>query len=72
MLEQLKQDLEYMMIPVIMLTSSNNEADIARSYKAHAASYIQKPIGYEEFIKLINIFTNYWSTVNSPPQNSSQ
>jgi len=67
-LETLKEDLEYMAIPVIMLTTSKNEDDIARSYRKHAASYIQKPIKYEEFLKFVDAFCSYWQTVVKSPK----
>ena len=66
-LETLKKDLEYMMIPVIMLTSSKNEDDITRSYRNHAASYIHKPIDYDEFVKVVNGFCLYWHNINEFP-----
>ena len=66
-LEELKKDLEYMRIPVIMLTSSKNQEDIVKSYQNHAASYIQKPINYEEFVEVIKVFTSYWHRINKFP-----
>ncbi|MFC1624051.1 response regulator [Candidatus Omnitrophota bacterium] len=63
-LETLKKDLEYMTIPVIMLTSSKNQEDIVKSYRSHAASYIQKPIKYEEFVDVIKVFASYWHRIN--------
>ncbi|MFC1666483.1 response regulator [Candidatus Omnitrophota bacterium] len=66
-LETLKKDLEYMTIPVIMLTSSKNQEDIVRSYRNHAASYIQKPVSYEEFVDVIKVFSFYWHNINKLP-----
>lgn len=66
-LETLKKDLEYMTIPIIMLTSSKNQEDIVRSYRNHAASYIQKPINYKEFIDVIKVFSFYWHNINRLP-----
>ncbi len=67
LLERLKQDLQYNFIPVIMLTSSKNEEDIARSYRGGAASYIPKPINYDEFVKVIDGFNYYWRVINKLP-----
>lgn len=66
-LERLKQDLQYNFIPVIMLTSSKNEADIAKSYRGGAASYIPKPINYEEFVNVVDGFNYYWRVINKLP-----
>ncbi len=66
-LDVLKKDIEYMMIPVIMLTSSKNQEDIVKSYRKHAASYIPKPINYEEFVNVIKVFSFYWRNVNKFP-----
>ena len=66
-LETLKKDPEYNFIPVVMLTSSKQEEDIVRSYKTGAASYMPKPINFEEFVKCIDTFNFYWRIVNKLP-----
>ena len=66
-LKVLKEDFQYQSIPVIMLTSSNNEEDVAKSYKYGATSYIQKPVNYEAFVKIIKGFNFYWHIVNKLP-----
>jgi two-component system response regulator len=63
-LERIKSDLQYSYIPVIMLTSSRNEEDIAKSYKNGAASFIAKPVDYEEFVKIVDGFNYYWHIIN--------
>ena len=67
-LKILKESLEYSFIPVIMFTSSKNEEDIARSYKSGAASYIPKPVDYEEFVKIVDGFNYYWRVMNKLPR----
>lgn len=66
-LDRLKNDLQYNFIPVVMLTSSKNEEDIAKSYKIGASSYIPKPVSYEEFLKVVDGFNYYWHTANKLP-----
>lgn len=66
-LEKLKDHPEYKKIPVIMLTSSNREEDIVKSYEHGACSYITKPVGYEEFVEKIEQFNLYWSLVSKTP-----
>src|SRR6201992_3752371 len=52
-LAQLKQDPELLDVPVVMLTTSQAEEDILRSYKLHANAYISKPVDFENFIAAI-------------------
>lgn len=66
-LKKLKSDAETDFIPVVMLTSSKNEQDVMKSYKGGAASYIQKPVTYDEFVKVVNVFNFYWHIVNKLP-----
>ena len=66
-LEVLKGDEHYKYIPIIMLTSSKNEKDILQSYGYGAASYIQKPVVFEEFIQVVDGFNFYWHIINKLP-----
>ncbi|WP_226004504.1 response regulator [Natrinema salinisoli] len=49
-------------IPVIVMTSSASEEDIARSYDLHANAYVQKPVEPDEFIELGRSFEDFWLT----------
>ncbi|MFC1699269.1 response regulator [Candidatus Omnitrophota bacterium] len=71
-LEKIKGDLEYNFIPVIMLTSSRNEEDVARSYSGGAASFIPKPVSYEQFVKVVEGFTFYWRMINKLPSSKTK
>lgn len=51
-------------IPVIVLTSSEAERDVARAYDNHANSYLVKPANYENFVALMNQIGLYWSDWN--------
>ena len=66
-LKKLKSDAQTDFIPVIMLTSSKNEQDVLKSFKEGAASYIQKPVTYEEFVQVVNVFNFYWHIINKLP-----
>ena len=59
-LRAIKESDELKMIPVIMLTTSATERDIARAYHAHANSYLVKLVGCEEFKALIDTLCLYW------------
>ncbi len=57
-------------IPVIMLSTSTSEKDIADSYKNHANSYISKPADLDKFFEVIQKIENYWiSIVHLPKKN---
>lgn len=56
----IKQDPKLRKIPVIILTSSKAEEDIAKSYDLHANCYISKPVDFEQFISLAQTIENFW------------
>lgn len=65
-LKKLKSDEKLAPIPVIILTVSKRDKDIARSYNSGAAGYITKPIDFSEFVKTIEVVNNYWSICEIP------
>ena len=70
-LRRIKSDAVLKMIPVIMLTSSDQEADIVRSYLNGANSYIVKPIRFDDFIQKVRELKLYWILVNTLPPESA-
>jgi chemotaxis family two-component system response regulator Rcp1 len=59
-------------IPVVILTTSESEADILKSYMLHANCYITKPVSLEGFLKVVKSIDNFWlSVVKFPPDVSS-
>jgi CheY-like chemotaxis protein len=55
------------LIPVIILTSSNEEGDIKKAYRLGANSYIRKPINFKKFHDLTQIIGRYWLELNENP-----
>ena len=55
-------------IPVIILTTSEAEKDVARAYDNHVNSYLVKPVGFDDFSKLMNDLGFYWLGWNSHPR----
>ena len=67
-LEEIKKDSELKSIPVVVLTSSQAEADIARSYDLGVNSYITKPVTFESLVEVIKGLGLYWfEIVKLPP-----
>ncbi|HXX55268.1 MAG TPA: response regulator [Methanoregula sp.] len=66
-LRTIKETATLKRIPVVVLTSSEAETDIARSYDHHANSYIVKPLNFEMFTKLMQDLGFYWLGWNMKP-----
>jgi two-component system response regulator len=68
-LRELKADPRTSSIPVVMLSSSNIDRDVARAYELGANSYVQKPVDFARFRRAIRDIGLYWMTLNeSAPQ----
>lgn len=67
-LTEIKQDQQLRAIPVIALTSSKSENDIARSYQLYANSYIIKPSSWEEYERVISAALAYWLGIAVLPE----
>jgi CheY-like chemotaxis protein len=66
-LNAIKESGELKAIPVVVLTTSEAEKDVARAYYNHANSYLVKPVGFEEFKKLMDDLGFYWLSWNTNP-----
>ncbi len=66
-LNEIKADPALMHIPVVMLTTSDNEADIVKSYARGACSFITKPMDFDKFRDVIRQFALYWALVSRIP-----
>jgi two-component system response regulator len=66
-LERLRSDPRTRRLPVVILTSSNVESDLARSYDLGANSYIRKPVDFTQFMEAVNQLGLYWLVLNEAP-----
>ncbi len=66
-LQELRADARTQSIPVVVLTSSNQEKDLLNCYRSGANSYIVKPFDYDEFSQIVAAAGNYWMNVNRVP-----
>ena len=71
-LEELKDDPTLRSIPVIVLTSSSAEEDIASSYDLHANAYLTKPVDPDEFIETIRTFEKFWFSIVRLPSDGER
>ena len=68
-LSQVKADENLRRIPVVVLTSSQAEHDVLKSYNLHANSYIVRPIDLFQFSKVVNAVENFWFSIVVLPEN---
>ena len=66
-IEELKSNAACRSIPLVVLSSSGEQRDIAESYRLGVNGYIQKPVDIGEFRKTIHAVAQYWLGVNRPP-----
>lgn len=67
LLSDIKADERLMKIPVVVLTTSAAEEDIARAYSRHANCYITKPVDLDQFLRVVQSIESFWlSLVNLP------
>jgi CheY-like chemotaxis protein len=68
-LADVKSDPEFKRIPVVILTSSEAEEDIVRSYDLHANAYMTKPVDFDGFLDVVESIEQFWlSVVKRPPE----
>jgi len=65
-LKKIKSDSRFKKIPVIVLTASDDELDVKKSFELGAAGYIVKPDDYEQFVEMIEVVNRYWSLNRIP------
>jgi two-component system, response regulator len=66
-LKRVKSDERTRIIPVVLMTSSKEERDRVIGYDLGVNSYLQKPVDFDEFRKMVKLLGLYWLVVNQPP-----
>jgi CheY-like chemotaxis protein len=67
-LEEVKADNGLRTIPIVVLTTSEAEEDILRSYDLHANAYVTKPVDFDRFIEVVRLIDDFFVTVVKLPQ----
>jgi len=68
-LEQIKSDADLQSIPVVVLTTSDAEEDVLRSYNLHANAYVTKPVDFERFLSVVRQIDDFFVSVVKLPSN---
>ena len=66
-LQKIKSDAYAKTIPIVVLTSSQEDPDVRKCYELGVNSYIVKPVGFDNFTKVISELGLYWLLLNQPP-----
>jgi CheY-like chemotaxis protein len=66
-LQKIRADARTRRIPVVMMTSSNEERDVARAYQLGANSYVVKPMSFAALVNIARQAGNYWLAINRVP-----
>ncbi|MEO6422533.1 MAG: response regulator [Candidatus Nitrotoga sp.] len=66
-LERLRSDIRTKLLPVVILTSSDEEYDRLKSYENRANSFVRKPVDFAEFAETVVRLGVYWLATNEPP-----
>lgn len=63
----IRQHSQFRVIPIVVLTASNESQDIQTAYDLHVNSYLIKPINFKDLVQMVELINSYWLEVNTPP-----
>ena len=71
-LRQIRADARTKLLPVVILTSSDEEKDIIESYQLGANSYVRKPVDFTQFVEAVGQLGLYWLLLNESPSRTGR
>ena len=71
-LQQIKSDERLKVIPLFVLTPTNEEKDMIRSYSLGVNAYVVKPVDFHEFVNAVKELGIFWGVINEPPPGSME
>ena len=66
-LRSMRADPRTRLLPVVILTLSNEELDVVEAYHHGVNSYVRKPVDFDRFTELLQLLARYWLELNEPP-----
>ena len=66
-LRQVKSNVSWKTIPVVVLTSSREEQDLVSTYDLGVNAYVVKPVAFHEFMEAVKLLGGFWAVINEPP-----
>lgn len=66
-LQKLRQDDQFKRLPVVILTSSREESDMAKSWDLGVNAYVVKPVDIQQFFESVKTLGRFWAVINEPP-----
>ena len=66
-LRRIRADSRLATLPVVILTSSREEADIVEGYRLHVNAYVVKPVAFPNFVEAVKSLGLFWAVLNEPP-----
>ena len=69
-LRQMREDPQLRRVPVVILSSSREESDLARSWDLGVNAYVVKPVDIDQFFQAVKTLGTFWAVINEPPQGS--
>jgi CheY-like chemotaxis protein len=66
-LQAVRADPVLKFLPVVILTSSREEADVVRSYSLGVNAYVVKPVVFKDFMQAVKVLGQFWAVINEPP-----
>jgi CheY-like chemotaxis protein len=66
-LQAVRADPTLKFLPVVILTSSREEADLVRSYRLGVNAYVVKPVVFQDFMDAVKVVGQFWAVINEPP-----
>jgi two-component system response regulator len=66
-LREIRANERTKLLPVVILTSSREDRDVAEAYRLGANSFIVKPVDFENFLEVVSHMGSYWTTLNETP-----
>ncbi len=71
-LRRIRSDPRLAALPVVILTSSREEADIVEGYRLHVNAYVVKPVAFPDFVEAVKNLGLFWAVLNEPPPASAR